>query len=147
MSIGWRPPFFVEVLGLDELQGTVSQLEHDLKHGLRTRLKEAAGLVAEAARQETHSRRVRRAMGSNVTVKSSTEFVAHIGPSKRHAWFAHFLEFGTEPHEETRFGRRFIGPQQPFSHPGSRAFPFLRPALVFTEDEIVELVGVPPVLR
>jgi HK97 gp10 family phage protein len=120
-----RGGFFLQMAGVDEAQGFVSQLDHELKDGLRGRLKQGAKLVEEAAASRTHSRRVRAAMSSNVEVRSLSDFEARIGPTRRRAWFAHFLEFGT-------------------SH--SRDFPFLVPALAATEDQVVELVGFPPSL-
>jgi len=118
--------FFVEAAGFEEAAGFFSELQHEFKQGLRERLKQAATLVTETAREETHSARVRAAMGFNVEVNSLVDFSARIGPSRRRAWFAHFLEFGTVH---------------------SRAFPFLAPALAATEDQVVEIVGIPPVLQ
>ena len=112
--------------GMADVKGLVSQIEHELKQGLRGRLKQAAGLVEEEMRRETHSKRVAAAIGSDVQVLGLTEFRASIGPTRRRAFFAHFLEFGTEH---------------------SRAFPFAEPALEATEDAVVELVGIPPSLR
>ena len=120
--------FFLEMRlpGIPEAAGLVSQIDHELKQGVRVRLKEAAGLVADEMRAQTHSRRVRAAIGFDVEVKSPVDYRASIGPARRRAWFAHFLEFGTEH---------------------SRAFPFAAPAIVATEDRVVEIVGIPPSLR
>lgn len=112
--------------GMAEVKGLVGQIEHELKQGLRGRLKQAAGLVEEEMRRETHSKRVAAAVSSDVQVVSLTEYRASIGPTRRRAWFAHFLEFGTVH---------------------SRAFPFAGPALAATEDQVVEIVGIPPSLR
>lgn len=112
--------------GMAEVRGLVSQIDHELKQGLRGRLKEAVGLVAEEMRALTHSKRVRAAISTDVEVLSLFDFRAAAGPTRRRAFFAHFLEFGTVH---------------------SRAFPFAGPALEATEDRIVELVGIPPSLR
>ena len=120
--------FFLQsrVAGLAEAQGFVSQIDHELKQGLRGRLKEGIGLVAEEMRARTHSKRVAAAISTDVEVVSLMEFRAAAGPTRRRAWFAHFLEFGT-------------------IH--SREFPFAGPALEATEDRVVELVGIPPSLQ
>ena len=126
MSPGAGAGFFLEATGITELQDFLGDMQHELNQGLRERLKEAAGLISEEAKRQTHSARVRSAMSTTVTVRSQIDFEARIGPSRRRAWFAHFLEFGT-------------------IH--SRDFPFLAPALAITEDQVVELVGFPPVLE
>jgi HK97 gp10 family phage protein len=126
VSPGAGDGFFLEATGIEELQSFFGELQHELKDGLRTRLKEAAGLVAEEAKRQTHSKRVRAAMSTTVEVRGLTDFEARIGPTRRRAFFAHFLEFGTVH---------------------SRAFPFLAPALAATEEQVVELVGFPPLLR
>lgn len=120
--------FFIEtrVRGIKEASILFEGIESDLTHGKRQRLIEASKLVASAVKSKTHSRRVRKAITYNVDVQSSGSFWARIGPKRRPAWFAHFLEFGT-------------------TH--SRAFPFLLPAKQATEERVVEIVGIPPTLR
>lgn len=120
-----------KLLGIPEVTGLVSRLDHELKQGLRDRLKQAAKIVSDEAKQRTHSRRVKAAMGFSVEVKSLTDYQAVIGPLQRRAFFAHFLEFGTK-----------AAP----GHGATRAFPFLVPALEATTDQVVDLVGVPPSL-
>jgi HK97 gp10 family phage protein len=118
--------FELKPLGIPEAKGFISQIQRELKQDLRGRLRQAATLVAEEMRRDTHSKRVAAAIGFDIEVESLFEFRASIGPTRKRAWFAHFLEFGTEH---------------------SRAFPFAAPALETTEDEVVELVGIPPSLR
>lgn len=120
--------FFVNVAekGTREASILMRNIERDITKGMRTRLVQAAKVVIKAARAKTHSKRVAAAMSYDVDVRSKTDFQVRVGPSQKKAFFAHFLEFGT-------------------SH--SRAFPFLAPAKEQTEDEVVELVGIPFVLR
>jgi len=118
--------FEVTTTGFGEIKGLVSQIQQELKQGTRDRLRQAASLVAEEMRRDTHSKRVAAAIGFDVEVDSVFEFRASIGPTRKRAFFAHFLEFGTKH---------------------SRAFPFAAPALETTEEEVVELVGIPPTLR
>jgi HK97 gp10 family phage protein len=119
--------FFLDlsVVGIQQVNGLVSRVQHDLKQGLRDRLKEAAKLVATEAKARTHSRRVRSAITYEVNVKSLSDYEARIGPLRRKAFFAHFLEFGT-------------------TH--SRAFPFLVPSIEATEERVLDLVGTLPSL-
>ena len=112
--------------GLPEIRGLVSSIDHELKQDLRGRLKQAAGLVADEMRRQSHSKRVAAAITTDVEVVSLIDYRARIGPLRRRAFFAHFLEFGTVH---------------------SRAFPFAAPALEATEDQVVDLVGIPPILR
>lgn len=60
-------------------------------------------------------------------------------------WYAHFIEFGTQPHEinpKTKKGLK-IGGQvvNTVQHPGSAAHPFMRPALDTKTDKAIEVVG------
>jgi HK97 gp10 family phage protein len=120
--------FFLETktLGIPEVSALIREIDHDLKHDMRSRLKQGASLVADEAKERTTSRRVRSAISFQVQVNSLIDYRAVVGPERRKAFFAHFLEFGT-------------------SH--SRAFPFLLPAAATTEEQVVSLVGVPFVLR
>jgi HK97 gp10 family phage protein len=113
------------VLGIKEVNGLISEIDHDLKQGLRGRLKQAAKLVSDTAKGLTHSRRVRSAITYDVEVKSLVDYRASIGPLRRKAFFAHFLEFGTVH---------------------SRAFPFMEPAAESTEEQVFDLVGHIPAL-
>jgi len=114
-----------QALGVQQVNSLISTIDHELKQGLRERLKEASQLIAERMKAETHSRQVKSAITYEVQVNSLTDFVARIGPLRKKAWFAHFLEFGTVH---------------------SRAFPFALPTIDALEERIVELVGIPPIL-
>ena len=120
--------FFLEArtLGIPEVTSLISELDRDLKQDLRGRLKRGAAIVTEEAKSRTTSRRVRRALSYDVQVNSLIDYRAVVGPTRKGAFFAHFLEFGT-------------------TH--SRAYPFLMPAAEATEDQVVDLVGLPFVLR
>ncbi len=124
-------PFFLDtkVLGLVE---TNQWLEGLARQDLRERLRKASRLVSDTAKSMTTSRRVKAAMSYDVRVVSSTVFRAVVGPLRRKAWFAHFLEFGTK-----------ASPR----HHATRAFPFLIPAEEATEQEVVDIVGEPFLLR
>jgi HK97 gp10 family phage protein len=119
--------FFIEtrVRGIREANVFLTQVGKELKDGTLDRLIEASRIAVNAARNETHSARVKSAMTYDARVRSHNDFISRIGPSRKKAFFAHFLEFGT-------------------SH--SRPFPFLAPAVERIVDEITELVGVPPSL-
>jgi HK97 gp10 family phage protein len=134
----------LEVLGVPEVTGLLSQVDRELKQGLRERLKEAARLVRDTARANTDSRRVKSALTFTVTVKSLFDYEARVFPRGKWGFIARFLEGGTKPHLIQNFhGREGVV----FQHPGMRPHPFLEPARVATEEQVVELVGIPPVLR
>lgn len=123
--------FYIDakLVGLEEVRDFLNDLA---KADLRDRLREAAKLVSDTAKDLTHSRRVRAAMSYDVRVKSANEWRAVVGPLAKKAFFAHFLEFGTKA------SRR---------HHATRAFPFLMPAEEQTEERVVDIVGQPFLLR
>jgi len=112
----------LRMLGIREATGVLTAAERDATQGQRERLKRAASLVADEAKSRTHSRRVRNAIGFDVEVRSPTEYSARVGPERRRAFFAHFLEFGTKH---------------------SRAFPFLLSAAEAKADQVVDIIGEP----
>ena len=116
----------LQAIGIKPAVNLFTQAERELKQGTRDRLKQAAVLIHGIAKKRTHSARVQKAMSYDVEVKSSSEWRARIGPSRKKAFFAHFLEFGTKH---------------------SRAFPFLLPTKRQVADRVVQLVGVPPSLK
>ena len=115
-----------QMVGIKKVDNLMEGIRKDLKQGLPKRLKTAAGILATAAKSRTGSRRVRAAMSFDIAVESATEFEARIGPTRRKAFFAHFLEFGTVH---------------------SRAQPFLAPAAKATEGAVFNLVGRLPTIR
>ena len=115
-----------EMVGIKKVDNLMEGIRKDLKQGLPKRLKTAAGIVATAAKSRTGSRRVRAAMSFDIAVESATEFEARIGPTRRKAFFAHFLEFGTVH---------------------SRAQPFMAPAAKATQSQVLDLVGRLPSIR
>lgn len=134
----------LEILGVNEVQDLLGEVNHELKDGLKDRLKEAAALVRDEARSFSDSRRIRSALTFTVFVSSLVEFGARIFPRGKWAFVARFLEGGTKPHAIPNFhGREGVT----WMHPGARPHPFLEPARVATEDRVVDLVGIPPVLR
>jgi HK97 gp10 family phage protein len=114
--------FYLKVEGLADVEGWVAEMKRGIVQGLRDRLKQAARLVQTEAQARTHSRRVKAAMTYDVEVQGPGSYKAVVGPLRRPAFFAHFLEFGT-------------------TH--SRAFPFLEPAAEAKEEDVVSLVGEP----
>jgi hypothetical protein len=134
----------LEVLGVREVTDLFAEVNHELKDGLKDRLRQATKLVRTAAADETDSRRMKSALTIKVVVDSLIEFLGVIFPRGKWAFIGRFLEGGTKPHIIDNFhGREGVA----WPHPGSRPHPFLRPALEKTTDQVVELVGIPPVLR
>lgn len=131
----------LEVTGVAEASDLLGLVNDQLEHGLKDRLRQGAELLEKAAVEETHSQRMRSALTSMVEVKSLTDYTARVYPRGKWAFLARFLEGGTRPHAITTASGRT------FQHPGTRPQPFLMPALERHEDDVVELVGIPPVLR
>ncbi|KKL51460.1 hypothetical protein LCGC14_2295270 [marine sediment metagenome] len=90
--------FFLDaqLVGIKKVDSLTKRIEKDIRQGLPKRLKTAAEIVKTAAQSRAKSRRVRAAMSFDVKVKSATDFEARVGTERRKAFFAHFLEFGTE---------------------------------------------------
>ena len=124
--------FDLKALGIPEAESLIRDIGNDMRHGLLGRLKQAAKLVSDDAKARTTSRRVRAAITYEAAAQSPFDFRAVVGPVRKKAFFAHFLEFGTKGSPK---------------HRATRAFPFLIPAGEAKEDEVVELVGAPFLLR
>jgi len=116
--------FGLDLRGLDEVQTLIVNLE---RVDLRQSLKEACRLVAADAKARTHSDRVRAAITWDVTIESETKYRAAVGPLRRKAFFAHFLEFGTR-----------ASAKHPFV---TFPWPFLIPAAEANRERVVEIVG------
>lgn len=117
-------PFLVRVEGADE---AVADMAAAAKVDLRNALRQAASIVAREAQARTHSRRVKAAMTYDVTSLGPMQLRASIGPLRRKAFFAHFLEFGTNPSAKRPWS---TAPQ-----------PFLIPAAHASEQRVIDLVG------
>jgi len=120
--------FFLDaqLVGIKKVDSLTKRIEKDIRQGLPKRLKTAAEIVKTAAQSRAKSRRVRAAMSFDVKVKSATDFEARVGTERRKAFFAHFLEFGTEH---------------------SQKQPFLGPAAKAKEGEVLDVVGRLPSIR
>lgn len=73
------------------------------------------------------------AMMQKTTKRTKTQIEVHIGPDRKKAWFAHFLEFGTKAHQIRRKSRKALRLENgkfaaKVRHPGMAARPFMRPA-------------------
>lgn len=123
----------IQEIGLDPVKGLLKDIADDARQGRKDRLRQAAKLLRDEAASRTTSRRVRSALTFSVSVTSLLDFEARIWPRKQKAFFAGFLESGTK-----------ASAARPWP---TRAFPFLEPAREEKEDEVVDLVGIPPVLR
>lgn len=68
-----------------------------------------------------------------------------VGPEKEAAWYAHFIEGGTDPHEieaQTRQALAFDGHVvAKVNHPGTAARPFVRPAFDESEGDAQRAMG------
>jgi len=133
-----------EAFGIPEVAGLLGQVDRELGGGLKDRLKQAVKLVQSAVRARVDSRRLKGTISAAVSVRSLIDFEARVYPRGKWSYIARFLEGGTRPHVIPNFhGRDGVV----FQHPGSRPHPMFAPAFEETEDQVVELVGIPPVLR
>lgn len=141
--------FQVNITGLKELNEKLAALRNDLAvRAMRMASRQAGkvfqeGMKALAPRgrgrlQETKKGEQRVHLADDIKVrvkvdKSTGDATVTVGPSKRTAYIANFLEFGTGSHliMAKKGGSLFIpgvGFVKHIQHPGSAAHPFMRPA-------------------
>lgn len=134
------------VKGLDELQALLNTLPEKLQDNvMRGALRSGANVIKNRAKQNIHSKSGALAKAMRVTTKidrqSSTVRSKITFKGSFFKSLATWLEYGTRPHligvDESerntyttrrrvmKIGGRFVSRVK---HPGSRAFPFMRPA-------------------
>jgi HK97 gp10 family phage protein len=157
----------VEIKGLSELQKLLDTLPAKIEANImRGAMRAGAKVVQESAKAKAPRKSGKMAEGLKITTRSRSGVVsASVKASGPHAFLAPMIEFGTKPHfisvsdENKNFNakrgrlesvssvnRRFlvIGGEivgKSVSHPGSRAQPFMRPALDENTERAVVATG------
>jgi HK97 gp10 family phage protein len=126
----------IHVRGLSDLAKALSTLTVKLeKNILRGALRAGGNVMRDDARKNAARAAGLLAKGIKVSTNAKRGTVyAKVRTTGKHSYIAHMIEFGTAPH---RINARNGGtihingrPVGPFvDHPGSRAMPFMRPAL------------------
>ncbi|HEV2378715.1 MAG TPA: HK97-gp10 family putative phage morphogenesis protein [Terriglobia bacterium] len=155
----------IEVSGLKELNAALKDLELKIATKyLRDAMKVGGGVFLDSMlslvrRSHGHDERAARghiADDLRVRVRASKAkglVVARIGPTKKTAWKANFLEFGTAAHViRARKAKALFMPGgfiKSVHHPGAVAKPFMRPAfdtmystaIQTVKDTLARLIG------
>lgn len=127
----------VTIEGMDELKKKFAQLSDKQQRGvLRTAIRAGANLVVREARKlaPEQSGALRKGIKAKVSVKQGGATVAKIGWDNKIAPHGHLVEMG----HVMVVGKRG-GKQRTVGH--VPAHPFLRPALLDHQQEIVDIVG------
>jgi HK97 gp10 family phage protein len=123
------------VKGLSDLAKFMDELPIKVERNIaRGALRAGMKLVKTDAQQRIHSKSGQLAAGLKIFSRVRRGLViVSLRATGKHAFAAHMLEFGTKRHTITAknrkglsFGGLFF---QSVEHPGSRPFPFMRPAL------------------
>lgn len=125
----------IRVKGLDELNRFLEQLPPRIaRNVVRGGLRAGARVILVAARAKIHSNSGLLAKGLSVTTSYQQGIVkARMRTAGKHAYVAHWVEYGTAAHEiVARLGRglSFLGRVfRRIMNPGAKPKPFMRPAL------------------
>lgn len=133
------------VEGLEQVIGEIVRRKMNVRRTTRQILAPGADIIRDEIKQRGTGRfrtQVTRTIRVNM---GALQAYALIGPVRKHAHIARFLEFGTRPHiirarpgKMLHFGGRTV---KSVSHPGARAKPFLRPAVNASRDRAVAAIA------
>ena len=138
----------VEVKGLKELETNLRQLQERIAtKGLRESLRKSGRAFVDAMKPLIHStggaeqskdeKDNRRHLADSLIVRTKVDkygdATAKVGPTRKLAHIANWLEFGTAPHIiKAKHGKALLiaggHPVFEVQHPGTPARPFMRPA-------------------
>lgn len=133
------------IAGLDRVISEIARRRMDVRRTTRQILAPGADIIRdEMKRRGTGRFRTKITRTIRVNTGSLMAY-ALIGPVRKHAHIANFLEFGTRPHiiraqpgKMLHFGGRTV---KSVAHPGARAKPFLRPAFNASRDRAVAAIA------
>lgn len=137
----------IAVKGLKELNDFLQQLPVKMeKNILRAALRQGANVVKDQAKQNVPVASGLLRDGLKVSTRSSRGVVtASVKATGKHGYIAKWIEYGTAAHDIAAKdgGSLFFGGifADKIEHPGSRAKPFLRPALEGKSQEALVAVG------
>lgn len=143
----------VDVKGFKELEAALKQLPPNLaKRALERAVRAGAGIIRAEARRRAPADDgdLRKAIVVRKDRHGPSSVNYKVGVSYK-AYYAHMVEFGTDPHTITLNKKnnrkvmrdkktgKFYG--KSVRHPGASAQPFLRPAFDETQDQVIRKVG------
>jgi len=123
--------------GLDQVIREIERRRLDARRSIRQMLAPGADIIKDAVKQRGRGRFQTQITRRITLSMAKLEAAAEIGPVKKQAYIARFLEFGTQPHpiRARKGGRLWIGGRfvKSVKHPGSRPYPFMQPAYEASE--------------
>lgn len=133
------------VEGLEQVIGEIARRKMNVRRTTRQILAPGADIIRDEIKQRGTGR-FRTQVTRTIRVNTGSLMAyALIGPVRKHAHIANFLEFGTRPHiiraqpgKMLHFGGRTV---KSVAHPGARAKPFLRPAFNASRDRAVAAIA------
>lgn len=143
----------VQIKGLAELQRALDTLPAKIEANImRGAVRAGVKVIAEAAAANAPVQTGSLKLDFNVGTRSKAGMVTgrlvvgrgrkSKGGTKKAAFYAHFVEFGTKPHRiKARRGKALAIGVSAVNHPGARPKPFLRPALDAKAQASVEAVA------
>lgn len=132
--------------GLEQVLAEIQKRRLNARRSIRQILSPGADIIRQEMRQRAKGRfktKIARRISINL---SKLEAYAEIGPFKKVAYIARFLEFGTKPHliraRRSRMLRLRNGRLvRQVRHPGSRPYPFLQPAFDASKDKAAAAIA------
>jgi len=134
----------LHVTGLADLNATLQQFATKLEQNiLRGALRTGQKKILEAAKQNIHTIDGDLAASLRISVRAKDgRIVASLKVGNKKAFYAHFVEFGTQAHtiKAKNGGALVFGGKEMSSlhHPGAKAKPFMRPAMDSYSQEAVQ---------
>lgn len=135
------------ISGLAEIERMLKELPTKVEvNVVRGGLRAGSRIIAEEAKQNvpvaTGKLRDSFRVGSKVDARTG-RVTAYAKAGNKKAWYGHFIEFGTAPHEiRSKSGGALFVPGRGFvtfvMHPGARAKPFMRPAMYAAQTAAAE---------
>jgi HK97 gp10 family phage protein len=146
----------VRLDGVKRLQKKLAELPRSARGKISRRAVNAGSLIVlQSARRKvpTRSKVTKKSLGrkgktgkkgyfSVVGPRHGFKVVNNTGQTYDPAKMAHLIEGGTRPHKiviRSRFGKPLATPQT-INHPGSRAQPFVRPALQDNRSAVINAI-------
>lgn len=113
-----------------EVRPAVRDWGRDIRDRARSAAPTADAPISRAKGQVTSPGTLRRSISYGLFDKGLAGRAGIFGAGKAAAWYAHFVEFGTKPHFNSKGGGRksFGASRGANMHPGTPEQPFLRPA-------------------
>lgn len=133
------------VEGLEQVIGEIARRKMHVRRTIRQILAPGADIIRDEIKQRGTGR-FRTQITRTIRVNpAALQAYALIGPVRKHAHIAQFVEFGTRPHiiraprgKKLYLGGRFV---RSVRHPGARAKPFLHPAFKASRDRAVAAIA------